>query len=258
MEWIADTFSLEEAAATWSNTLSDQSPTPERLQNQNHLKNFTQALTQHEDSLWGTVIQKLTSDFGFDLDLITRLRNNRWIGTNKYGHLTVSKIQYNELQNPVPAGKIIRELKTQTNEGTLFKHETGVDGVSIIADPQAKKTIISSDPIEALALRHLHPESAILIVGQNPGKNTENILSLTQKTSELEIAEPSNPPQSLKDWIQKQVRKGLNLIPIPLGFQSFSEYFSAPKELSAPAFKVLEFEPPSQIKQWERPNEKAE
>jgi len=234
LAWLAQTFGPSEAGRILANPISS---------NPNYKKEFLEALSRHEETQWPLVSKTLVEKFGLDPNLLEKLKENRWIGANQFGHLTLGKILFSSGQKPIPTGKFIQDLTIVNG----FRHETGTEGVTFLSTPNAEKTILCTQPLEALALKHLYPQKSILLVGENPHEETSNIIDQRRHQHPLEIAEVLQPTQKIKEWMQENLRKGAQLLPLPLGVQSFLQAHLQPRKTDIPTLEfVLDDPAPSQ------------
>lgn len=245
LEWIARTFGPLRASRLLPKVLPSDTPPYKTL--------FLESLARHDESQWGPLAKTLVEKFRFNPSLLETLKENRWIGANKFGHLTFGKIRFGPNQKPIPTGKFIQDLQTPNG----FRHETGTDGLTFLSNPAAQIALISTNPLEALALKHLYPEKSVILVGENPENETQKILTQRRETCQIEIAEVLQPPSRLKSWLEAQILEGARMLPLPLGVQSFLDAHLQPQKNLAsdiPTFSFLLDEPaPSQDVDTQKP-----
>jgi hypothetical protein len=238
LEWLARTFGPLRASRLLPPVLPPETPQYRTL--------FLESLERHDENQWATLSKTLVEKFRFNPTLLSNLKENRWIGANKFGHLTFGKIRFGANQKPIPVGKFIQDLQTPNG----FRHETGSDGVTFLSHPDSAIALVSTNPLEALALKHLYPEKSVILVGEKPDSETQKILTQRKETCQIEIAEVLQPPNRLKSWLEAQILEGAKMLPLPLGVQSFLEEHLQPQKSLAqeiPTFSLLLDEPaPSQ------------
>jgi len=223
LSWVNHTFG--------SHAASLMSPTSPLALDLTYKTNLLQDVSKNEETTWPRLFNALTQTFRFDPLFIQQLKETRWIGSNKFGHLTFGKVQFGTGEKTTAAGKFVQDITNPQG----FSCETGPDGAAFISaasqtPPKTSNTIIATSPLEAIALKHLHPNNTIILVGQNPREETNKIIE-RRSTGILSIAEPSTPAQpTLSRWIEELKLKSLKLLKIPLGSTSFLDNYLLPQK----------------------------
>jgi len=222
IEFLADTFSIEQAASVLIQNIKNSEPTLGRVNKVSQLMKFQNELIKNEPSKLNNLFEKLEGELKISRTLLNEMSEGRQLYTNKFGNLVFRK-SVEEDGELLGTGHIVYDIHSKK-----IIHESEEDGLVPLAHYDNKAIILTVDPLEALALKSENQNNAVLLVSKNQESQTA-INLYHAKRYKIFIAESlTEKGKQLAEWVKEKF-PFVQTLHIPRNFKSWLDYYLRPQ-----------------------------